>query len=188
MHRVTPCCSSAISHLAQQSQGKGKKVCIFTCVIFVSPACPRVATGSCGWQQSWKSGSDRVTEKGFGFSSPFLLNRGYSKGKRFGSQKQIEPNTLLHTQPLSTAAEGPAFRENQTFPTNLSLEWLVFWLQKSFHNYILETMLPCPFSFCVVMDFCKTYLPGDLIRYNSLGLLIQMQNWCVLSVTLYQTA
>lgn len=170
------------SHLAQQSQGEGKKVCVLTCGIFVSPTCPWVATGSRGWQQLRKSGSDRVTEKGRGFSNPFLLNQGYSKWINVGSQKQAEPNALLHTQPLSTAAQGPAFRENQAFPTNLSLSWLVFWLQKSFHNDILETRLPCPFS------FCKTYLCGDLIWYNSLGLLIQMQNWHVLSVTLYQIA
>lgn len=61
-----------------------------------------------------------MTEKGLGFSDPFLLNRGYSKRKN-GSQEQIEPNALPHSQPLSMAAEGPAVREKQTFPTNLSL-------------------------------------------------------------------
>lgn len=62
-----------------------------------------------------------MTEKGLGFSNLFLLNQGYSKGKNIHSQEQIELNALPHTQPLIMAAEGPAVRENQTFPTNLFL-------------------------------------------------------------------
>lgn len=83
---VTPCCSSATrkGHPAQQSQGKGGKVSII-------PMChshlTEVPMCQHGHNPAWapvgdsSTKSQGVTGKGLGFSTPFLLNWGYSKEK-----------------------------------------------------------------------------------------------------------
>lgn len=116
------------------------------------PAQARPCLGSHCWQQC----SKWVTEKGLGFSTPYLLNWGYSTGKIVYSQEQKQLSAAASTWSRIIAAESPVF------PTILALSEREWWFLKNFHTDLGETRLPCPFSFCE-MDFCKTYSLGGLI-------------------------
>lgn len=110
---VTPCCSSATrkGHPAQQSQGKGGKVSII-------PVChshlTEVPMCQHGHNPAWapmgdsSAKSQGVTGKALGFSTPFLLNWGYSKENcLFKGGKAAECSTM-HPAP-DHGSRGPSF-------------------------------------------------------------------------------
>lgn len=153
---VTPCCSSATrkGHPAPQSRGKGGRVSIIPRVTGSSRKCQCANAGTTlsglpRWQQCSKSGS-HWERTGLLYPLFVKLRLQRMKNHLFTGAKADECSTM-HLAPDHSRA----------FPTFLSEQEC--WFLKNFHTDLGETRLPCPFSFCAAMDFCKTYLLGGLI-------------------------
>lgn len=128
-----------------------------SCVILTSQKCQCASMGMtlpgphC-WQQCWESHSDWV-RIGFLYSLFVKLRLQHRKNCLLTGAKAAECSTT-HPGP-DHSSRGPRF-PNHSFSFRATM---------NFHMDLGETKLPCPFSFCVAMDFCKTYLLGGLIWY-----------------------